>query len=197
MSPLPIDYEFDVFFSYKRHSLTLDWTRGVQHRLKYWIMQEAGGREVRMFVDDESVETGDRWPEKLKEALQRSRCMVCLWSPAYFQSSWCVSEWESFRERERRLRMQSHGLIAPLRFHDGEHFPAEAKDVQWTDVAPYTSTVPAFWTTSSPRANELEDVLKGFARVVAKMIHEAPGFEPDWPIVEASGIKAKIELARL
>jgi hypothetical protein len=27
--PPPADYEYDVFFSYKRHSLTLDWTRGV------------------------------------------------------------------------------------------------------------------------------------------------------------------------
>src|ERR1700679_3339407 len=149
--PAPsIDYEFDVFFSYKRHNLTLHWMRGVHHRLKYWITQETGGREVRMFVDEESVETGDRWPERLKEALKLSRCMIGLWSPEYFQSSWCVSEWESFRERERRLNMQSHGLIAPLRFHDGEHFPAEAKNVQWTDVASYTSTVPAFWTTPSP-----------------------------------------------
>jgi hypothetical protein len=34
--PLPADYEFDVFFSYKRHSLTLDWTRGVHRRLQFW-----------------------------------------------------------------------------------------------------------------------------------------------------------------
>jgi len=57
MSPSASDYAYDVFFSYKRHSLTLDWTRGVQSRLKYWIMQASGGRDVRMFVDDESIET--------------------------------------------------------------------------------------------------------------------------------------------
>ena len=27
--------------------------------------------------------------------------MVSVWSPLYFQSSWCVSEWKSFLEREK------------------------------------------------------------------------------------------------
>lgn len=196
MAAQPSDYEYDVFFSYKRHTLTLDWTVGVHSRLRYWIEQEVGGRTVKMFIDDQSIETGDRWPEKLKDALKLSKCMICVWSPAYFQSHWCVSEWESFRERERRLKMRSHGLIAPLRFHDGEHFPEAARAIQWTDVAPYSYTVSSFWT--SHRAIEFEDVLKAFAAQVARMIQNAPPFEPDWPLVEASGFTpAKIGLARL
>jgi hypothetical protein len=196
MTPPATDYEYDVFFSYKRHDLTLDWTRQVHTRLRFWITQELGVPEVRMFIDEENIETGDRWPQKLRDALRLSKCMVGVWSPAYFQSSWCFSEWESFRERERRLAMQSHGLIAPLRFHDGEHFPEEARVVQWTDVAPYTSTVPAFWT--SPRAIELEDVLKAFASQVAHMIRRAPEFDVNWPVVETRGMKVPtIGLARL
>lgn len=195
MSSSAVGYAYDVFFSYKRHRLTRDWTRGVHDRLKYWIMQEAG-REVQMFVDEESIETGDHWPEKLKEALKSSRCMVCLWSSEYFRSSWCVSEWKSFRERERRLEMESHGLIAPLKFHDGEHFPPEARNVQWTDVSQFTSTVPVFWKT--PRASDLEEVLKPFAAQVARMIQRAPTFEADWPVVQAPGLaSAKIVLASL
>jgi hypothetical protein len=191
----PSGYEYDVFFSYKRHDLTRDWTVGVHNRLKYWIMQEVNAPDVKMFLDDECIETGDRWPERLREAVQKSKCMVCVWSPAYFQSAWCVSEWKSFRERERRLNMQSR-LIAPLRFHDGEHFPEEAKLIQWTDVAPYTSTVPAFWT--SHRAIELEDLLKTFARHVAHIIKNAPPFDPDWPLIEVPGLQpARIGLARL
>jgi hypothetical protein len=160
------------------------------------MMQAGGGREIRMFVDEESIETGDRWPERLKDALKGSRCMVCVWSPEYFQSSWCVSEWASFRERERLLQMQSHGLIAPLRFHDGEHFPDEAQRVQMTDVRPYTSTVPAFW--NSARAMELDDVLKEFAGQVAGIMHRAPQFNPAWPIVDVPAPAVpKIVLAKL
>jgi hypothetical protein len=195
MSP-PSNYEHDVFFSYKRHGLTLEWTRQVHTRLKFWLTEERGGREAKLFVDEDSIEVGDRWPDKLKEALRLSRCMVCVWSPSYFQSSWCVSEWKSFLARERRLNMQSHGLIAPMRFHDGEHFPEEARVVQWTDIAAYTSTVPAFWT--SQRAIELEDKLKEFAVGVAHVIQRAPEFEADWPVVEASALPVpKIGLARL
>jgi len=188
------DYSHDVFFSYRRHSLTLDWTRGVHRRLQFWLTQELG-RDAKVFVDEDSIETGDRWPDKLKEGLRQSRCMVCVWSPSYFHSDWCVSEWRSFLAREERLGLQSHGLIAPMRFHDGEHFPSEAREVQWTDVAPYTSTLPAFW--ASQRALELEDRLKEFAASVAKLVRRAPQFE-DWPIVEAPGLAlAKIELAKL
>jgi TIR domain len=194
--PAPNDYKYDVFFSYKRHSLTLEWTSAVYKRLQYWLMQELGGREATLFVDEDRIETGDRWPEKLRQALKLSRCMVCVWSPSYFQSSWCVSEWKSFLAREQRLQMESHGLIVPLRFHDGEHFPEEARLVQWTDVAAYTSTVPAFWT--SQRAIELEDKLKAFAVSVANVIRRAPQFEPDWPTLEASALPVpKIGLAQL
>jgi hypothetical protein len=194
--PLPSDYEYDVFFSYKRHSLTLEWTRGVHTRLKYWITQELGGEEARLFVDEESIETGDRWPERLRDALRLSKCMLCVWSPWYFQSSWCVSEWQSFLEREKRLNMRPHGLIAPLRFHDGEHFPEDAKVVHCTDVSAYTSTVPGFWT--SGRAMELEDLLKAVARSVAGIIRSVPSFEPDWPVIDVLGIEhGRIGLGRL
>ena len=190
------DYEYDVFLSYKRHGLTLDWTRQVCQRLQFWLTQELGGREAKLFVDEDCLEAGDHWPERLRDALRLSRCLVCVWSPSYFQSSWCVSEWQSFMERERLLQMEAHGLIAPLKYHDGEHFPEAAQSVQWTDVAPYTATVPAFWT--STRALELEDILKRFARSVAHIIARAPLFKPDWPIVEAAALTFPgVGLARL
>jgi hypothetical protein len=149
-----------------------------------------------MFVDTAQIEAGMRWPKTLQDALQTSRCMVCVWSPSYFQSSWCVSEWRSFRDREDRLGMTSHGLIAPLRFHDGEHFPPEAQAVQQRDVSLYTSTLPAFWT--SPHALDLEKELKSFAREVSRIVASAPPFSADWPIANHDGFPApKIELGRL
>jgi hypothetical protein len=196
MLPTIDDYQYDVFFSYKRHALTLDWTRGVHSRLKLWLQEEVPDREVRLFVDDDDIETGERWPDKLKQALRLSRCMVCVWSPSYFRSDWCVSEWQSFLEREKMVGVPPHGLIAPIRFHDGEHFPDAARVVQWTDVSQYTSSVPSFW--NSQRAIELEDRLKSLAKSVQQMIQNAPAFRPDWPIVELKApVAKKIELVRL
>jgi len=173
----------------------MDWTRGVHRLLSFWLQQEID-REVKMFVDEETIETGDRWPEVLREALKGSRCMVSIWSPAYFRSNWCFSEWASFLEREKRLKMRSHGLIAPLVFHDGERFPRDAQIVQWTNVEKYASTARAFW--DSPRVIELEDEIKKFACAVAKMVASAPPFEEDWPIIEMAAPSAgKIGLERL
>jgi|HubBroStandDraft_1064217.scaffolds.fasta_scaffold21175_2 hypothetical protein len=194
--PAASDYAYDVFFSYRRHDLTLDWTRWVQARLKYWLTQELAVPEAQVFMDEGCIEIGDRWPERLKDGIRLSRCMVAVWSPLYFQSSWCISEWESFRQRERQLNLQSHGLIAPMRFHDGEHFPEEARNIQCLDVERYTSTVPAF--ARSARAMELEDLLKPFAKQVARMIRRAPQFREEWPIAEVPAPAApKIGLARL
>jgi len=41
-------------------------------------MEELGVREPKLFVDEDSIETGDRRPDKLKEAFRLSRCMVCV-----------------------------------------------------------------------------------------------------------------------
>ena len=190
------EYKYDVFFSYRRKRSTLVWTRRVYGLLNHWLQEEIPDRDVRIFVDEDDIDPGERWPEKLRDALRHSRCMVCVWTPSYFRSDWCVSEWQSFREREKRLSMVSHGLIAPMRYHDGEHFPKDARDVQWTDVQPYALIQPAFWNTQG--AVDLEIVLKGFAHSVAKIIGTAPPFAADWPVSEwKAPPPKKIGLARL
>jgi hypothetical protein len=189
------DYAYDVFFSYKRHGLTIDWTRNFQKQLEFWLSQEIG-RAVDMFVDVDTIEIGDQWPVRLQEAIRLSRCMVCVWSPMYFQSSWCVSEWKSFLEREKIVNVSPHGLIAPIRFHDGDYFPEEAQQVQSLDLRPFASTLPAFW--NSPRSVELEDQIKLLAVSVAKMLKRVPPFRTDWPAVERLGSAAPtIPLSRL
>ena len=188
-----MDYKHDIFFSYKRDSLTLDWHRWVKDRLVHWLTQEVGGRRIDCFMD-EQITVGQHWPDSLQQALRHSRCLVGVWSPEYFQSEWCVSEWKTFVERERVLRRP--GLIAPLQYHDGEHFPDEARSVEWMDVRNYTSTAPAFYNTV--RAVELEDKIKEFARGVAQLLYAAPAFDPGWPVVPAPALPAaKIGLPRL
>lgn len=191
---MPGDYEHDVFFSYKRDDLNLYWRTQVLNILKRNLAEELR-RPATVFVDSSDIDVGHRWPDSLRQALKSSRCLVCLWSPLYFQSAWCVSEWRSFLERERRFALRSHGLIAPLKFHDGAHFPPEAQTAQWLDVEQYSSILPVFWNT--PRALELEDKLKLFAKSVAVMVGDAPPFA-DWPVFEQDGEPApNIELRRL
>jgi hypothetical protein len=52
------------------------------------------------------------------------------------------------------------GLVIPLSFHDGEHFPSDARAIEVDNWADYGFTLPAFWQTA--KAVELEEKLKRF-----------------------------------
>lgn len=59
------------------------------------------------------------------------------------------------------------------------------------------NNLPAFWETS--RAIDLEDQLKILAKDVAKIIENAPPFQPDWPLIRCAEVVSKphIDLERL
>lgn len=190
-------YEYDVFFSYKFDRRSLDWHKRVKDHLDYWLTQELGGSRCRIFMDLDGLSTGDHWKSKLSHALKRSKCLVAVWSPAYFQSPYCLSEWQAFRRREALLGKESTALVAPIRFHDGEHFPEEAREVQMADFREHTSLLEAFWETRDARA--LEKLIQGFSSDVAKLVKNAPAFDPTWPadLNEQVPKAPKIGLAQL
>jgi hypothetical protein len=180
-------YRYDVFVSYKREDsnkrLVTPWLREVLDRIKYWLRQEMGGKKVYFFFDEESIEVGDNWPEMIRDALLSAKCLLPVWSPEYFQSTWCVSEWKSFLTREKLIsstKQKSCQLIVPIKFHDGSWFPAEAQRVQQLDLSPYTATTQAFW--ASQRADELDQRIKRFAPNLARVVSDAPPYEAGWPI---------------
>lgn len=180
-------YDYDVFVSYKREprdkQLVTPWLRQVLDRIEFWLRQELGGTGVKIFFDEDSIEIGNDWPDEIRAALMSARCLLPVWSPEYFNSSWCVAEWRSFTRRERLLaeRGAKPGrLIAPIKFHDGRWFPPEAARVQQLDLSPYTATTRAFWETQ--RADELDQRIIRFAASLARIVSEAPPYEANWPI---------------
>ena len=96
-----MNYQYDAFFSYKRDRESDDWHEVVKNKLEFWLKQELERDDVRLFFDREDIRAGMRWRHKMVEALKRSKCIVCLWSPLYFQSKWCGSEWKTFVKREQ------------------------------------------------------------------------------------------------
>jgi hypothetical protein len=180
-----MSYKHNVFLSYKNHDVTNFWVTKFVEKLSYWLTQELGGDPALVFFDKDIIETGEQWPQRLKDGIKTSKCLVGIWTPEYFRSKWCLSEWRSFEERERILREEgiqqlTHPLIRPLRFHDGEHYPGQAQERQLLDVTNYTSTNMAFWETA--KAIELEDKIKDLCKGLAETIRFAPEFNPDFPL---------------
>ncbi len=172
-------YKYDVFFSYKRQKSTEIWYLGVKEKLEIWLEQELQ-RNVTIFYDTEDIRSGMRWRQKIASALSESRCMVCLWSPLYFRSKWCVAEWQTFEARGEQCNRE---LVVPARFHDGEHFPPSAKAVQRRDFSRFTSTSPKFWDSELALLFEQEE-LKDFAMEIAEIIKNAPDPDENFPVIE-------------
>lgn len=115
---------YDFFFSYRRADF------GAQMREFFSDLSE----EVRKlrgldkydniaFFDQENIETGDNWDAALLNALQQSKVLVPLYSPAYFKSEYCGKEWQSFH-----LRRQAHAQQ-----HSGAE-PAVIRPVIWIPI---------------------------------------------------------------
>jgi hypothetical protein len=180
-------YRYDVFVSYKREPenkrLVTPWLREVLDRIEYWLRQEMGGHRVAIFFDEDSIEVGDDWPSEIRDSLRSAKCLLPVWSPEYFHSSWCMAEWKSFLARENLVSGRAQRpwrLTAPIKFCDGNWFPPEAQRTKQLDLSVYAATTRAFW--SGPRADELDQRIIKFAPTLARIVSEAPEYEADWPV---------------
>src|SRR5262249_25303408 len=156
----------DAFFSYKRDRESDSWHETVKGKLMFWLKQELQRPDVQIFFDSEDIRAGMRWRDRIAESLKRSRCLVCLWSPLYFRSKWCVSEWMTFMRRED---MTKRDLVMPASYFDGESFPPAASARQVLDFSQFASTMPRFWDTDLAVTFE-QQRLRPFARDLAAMI---------------------------
>ena len=194
-------YQYDVFFSYKRDEQSNEWHSIVASKLEFWLRKELNKPEVSIFIDTEDIETGERWRMKIEDSLKKSKCLVALLSPDYFHSPWCVSEWQTFVAREKileELGITVGGLIVPAIYHDGEHFPKEAMDIQAVDFSDYNSTMAFFWNSEDGYIFE-RDKLKAFSKDIAKTIRRAPDYREDFPIVivDSKDIGRKVPIRRI
>jgi hypothetical protein len=189
-----MSYQYDVFFSYKHTAQSLYWHQRVKDSLQEWLTHELDGSKARIFMDCEEIRTGQDWRDRLGFGLKHSKCLVPVWSPSYFQSPYCVSEWRAFHQRQSDVGCN---LIAPIRYNDGNCFPPDAKNAQMADFEKLTSNEAYFW--NSDRALLLEDKIKLLAKDVATIVKNAPEFDLEWQaeLMDFLPTEPTIKLAKL
>src|ERR1700761_3643353 len=110
------DYNYDVFISYRRSNLIQPWVSNYFLEIfKEWLTEHLlsmGEAPPRIFFDKIDNEPGIPWPANLKKALKTSKILLSVCSPSYFNSHWCMSEWDSFGERQNILGHE--GLRIPI-----------------------------------------------------------------------------------
>ena len=178
------DYEYDVFLSYRRAGSVNGW----MHNHFYPKLVESLTDELNHWPEiylDTEQDVGDRWPQRLEYALLRSRIMLCVWTPSYFGSDWCLAEWESMKLREQALGMANRhapgGLVYPIRLKDGDSFPKEAQETQYLDMKPWAYSSPVF--QQSVKFLEFEEKVAGIAEDLAGRLRQVPTWEPHWTVI--------------
>src|SRR5262249_34011253 len=148
------------------------WHSGLKDALAHWVSEELDGDYVRIFFDLENINVGSLWKERIAKALCASKCLVAVWSPEYFRSKYCVAEWLTFHWRSK---LTNRELIAPASRQDGKFFPIDARALQMAKFNEYALTATKFWETAYAVEFEV-DLIKPFARDVARLIKQAPDF---------------------
>ena len=104
-----MNYKYDVFLSYNRKFPHGQWVDEIFYPLFVPYLGDALNKDVSVFKDTEDIEVGSSWPQRLRNALACSKCMVSILSPSYFRSEWCLQEFAVMHHRQNRLALASNG----------------------------------------------------------------------------------------
>lgn len=178
-----MDYQHDIFISYKRHPETLRWIRRhflplLDHRVGLeW------GKDPRIYVHEitSQIPAGTAWPVELGEKLGTSRILIALWSKPYLNSVWCAQELCVMLAREQeagcRTPQNKYGLIVPVIVHDGDNLPHELSIAQRLHIQDFYDTR---MRRDGSKAERLSESIAAHARGIAAAIENAPQWQENW-----------------
>ena len=182
-----LGYKYDVFLSFPRAGTAFQWVRNHFYPVLKDTLTDEMGRHPAIFAFMNQP-TGVNWMQNVVGSLRRSRFMVAVWAPPYFESPWCCAEWESMRLREQALGLPNEqaprGLVYPVIYRDGNTFPEAAKATfvnESDDMSKYALPMPQFRET--PDFIPFYAAVRGVAENLASILQTAPPWQPDWPVL--------------
>lgn len=178
-------YTHDVFVSYAHKGGVPEWVQNHLVPVLRETLQDELADEPALFFDRD-IGIGERWPDALERALMQSRLLLCIWSPAYFRSGWCLAEWRTMLARQEFVTSQSGGevppLIYPIVYSDGLHFPEDAQATQQAQLFKgYAYPYPQFRESREYLA--FHDLVRTLAQQLAGRLREVPDWTSDWRVV--------------
>jgi|SRR5262245_7082391 len=193
-------YQHDIFISYRRSPNVGRWVQNHLYPRLEARLNEISPEDVSIFCDF-MMEEGANWPADIKRRVRGSRLLLTIWSANYFRSSWCMAEWQSFRRREELLGLAGDenplGLVFPVRYADGKHFPAEAsRTLCRTDFSELNYPDEIF--KESAKYLDFDKIVSKLATDLVDRLEDIPSWQEDFPVIEPAPLpRARLERAVL
>jgi hypothetical protein len=140
--------EVMVFLSYTRidNEFFNGYISSLKNVLEGAVRVVTGNKKFVIFQDVDHIELGQKWRERIKSSLGRSRCLIPILTPNFFTSEMCREELNQFFEREKSG--SSADLILPIYLLTADEIEDEEKrksdplakelsERQWFDWRPY------------------------------------------------------------
>lgn len=178
-------YKFDVFISYCRYGSVRNWVLNHFYPKLRDCLADQYAPIPKVYID-KSMPRGVHWPSNLRNALQHSKILVPLFTPPYFESKWCLAEWESMRARESMLDLANldrpQGLVYPILYSDSDNFPMAAREISRWDFKDLSTPELVFqesrdWPLFHRRVTSVAEDL-------VELLKQVPDWRPDWPLIE-------------
>ena len=163
-----MSYQYDVFISYKRGGLYGDWVHDVFKDLFQAHLNQCLDWDAKIFIDVDNIQTGDAWPKHLQNALADSKCLLGIWSPQYFRSTWCQYECSVMLDR-------GQNLIIPISLHDGKRFPECVENIQRENFNDFALSKTALKVPK--KRLKLEKKTNILAKATADIIQHVPSWQ--------------------
>lgn len=138
-----------AFFSYARHD---DKAVGgllskIRERLETEVRVHAGDAELEVFQDTDDIEPGDKWEDKLREAIDSSAFFIPVITPFYYNRPVCrreleiwLANYKSEDERRRIIPVRFVGLPPAKMGKNGkpeDKLRAQIDAIQWIDFSDF------------------------------------------------------------
>lgn len=194
-----MSYQYDVFLSYRRGERLLpggDISIAAEGRWVHQVFLDSFRESLvhaypkASVITDKDLIVGKEWDPQLRDWHRRSRCMVAVWSPMYFRSEYCRSEWRSMRARERLLPggVGKPSLVVPISFKGTDAwFDSAAKARHFAIDFAWTS---GLWSRvkRSQHCLKWQKAMDELCLRVAASIRAAPEWCAEFPWIDSESL---------
>ncbi len=100
--PIISGFENDIFISYAHKDnseVAQEWVKEFYIYLKDMLIRSTGRSDIGIWWDDKKMDGNTYFDQSIKKGLDKTAIIICLHSPSYIQSEWCLKELDYFSEK--------------------------------------------------------------------------------------------------